>query len=192
VQDPLKERLTGAAILVVVVVLAVPEMFRGRPGRASSNAAPTVSSAEPLRTYPIPDAGTAPSAGQATSPPGQPTAETDAGPPAPTMAPTATPATAAPQQLQPTVSAAAAPVTGKAPATQGGWAVQVGSFRVRELAERLAREVRAKGFKVHVVGPDDRGLIRVRSALQPDKATALALKQQMVARGLKPIVNASP
>jgi len=29
-QDQLKERLTGAAILVVVVVLAVPEMFRGR------------------------------------------------------------------------------------------------------------------------------------------------------------------
>ena len=86
----------------------------------------------------------------------------------------------------------AAPRAGKAPAVQGGWAVQVGSFRVRELAERMAREVRAKGFKVHVVGPDDRGLIRVRSALQPDKAAALALKQQMVARGLKPIVNASP
>ena len=239
-QDQLKERLTGAAILVVVVVLAVPEMFRGHPGAvAPSN--PPDASAIPLRTYTLvagdPPAGAQSPAVAASQPaapsrdmppatgttvaPGTavvpaplaaeaPPAAGPAGVPAQVVpAPAATqagapsvPPPAALQQAAPPAarvaatakSAAARPARAldRVPAATGGWAVQVGSFRARELAERMVRDVHAKGFKVHVVGPDDRGLYRVRSALQPDKETALALKQQMVAHGLKPIVNASP
>jgi DedD protein len=47
-QDQLKERLTGAAILVAVVVLLVPELFHGRPpagtGAGASTAGPPVRS----------------------------------------------------------------------------------------------------------------------------------------------------
>jgi cell division protein FtsN len=226
-QDQLKERLTGAAILVVVVVLAVPAMFRGHPDAAAAADDP-VGSATPLHTYTLVDDGPAaqppPQAAlqpepQAPSlplsqpqqqqqeqpqqqPPQQPPAQVLPQQAAPQQAQAAPQQTApqqtAPQQTTPTpepVPAARRPADAKparAAASKGGWAVQVGSFHVRELADRMSREVTGKGFKVHVVGPDERGLYRVRSALQADKEAALALRQQMVARGLKPIVNASP
>ena len=46
--------------------------------------------------------------------------------------------------------------------------------------------------KVHVVGPDDHGLFRVRSGLLPDKPAALQLRAEMAAKGYKPLVNATP
>jgi hypothetical protein len=52
--------------------------------------------------------------------------------------------------------------------------------------------VRAKGFTVQLVGPDAKGLYRVRSALVPERAAASALRERMVEKGLKPIINASP
>ena len=73
-----------------------------------------------------------------------------------------------------------------------GWTVQVGSFARRDYAERMAKQVTAKGYTVEVAGPDDRGLYRVRSAPQPQRASAVALKQKMQASGLKPIVNTVP
>jgi cell division protein FtsN len=73
-----------------------------------------------------------------------------------------------------------------------GWTVQVGSFARRDYAERMAKQVSAKGFAVEVAGPDDRGLYRVRSAPQAEHAAAVALKQKMQASGLKPIVNTAP
>jgi DedD protein len=220
-QDQLKERLTGAAILVVVVVLAVPAMFRGRPDAAAGVAEPG-ESAVPLHTYTLAEGSAAttvqspgqsvgPPAGQAGDPPvgpptGAPRAEPSAQPPA--QAPPQPPAAAPPEALRnepvsapvadpgsETRRAAPRPAVGRPAGTaapKGGWAVQVGSFRVRELADRMAREVNAKGFKVHVAGPDGRGLYRVRTAFQADKEAALALRQQMASRGLKPIVNASP
>jgi len=238
-QDQLKERLTGAAILVVVVVLAVPAMFRGRPD-ASAPAVDPAASATPLHTYTLVDEGPAvqpkaqvplqaepQSSPQSLLQPHQP-------PPAQALPQQEAPQQEAPQQEAPQQAApqqaaapqvpppqaqqalpraepqsqppAVAPATesgaaarrpavarpARAAASKGGWAVQVGSFHVRELADRMAREVNGKGFKVHVVGPDERGLYRVRTALQADKEAALALRQQMVARGLKPIINASP
>jgi cell division protein FtsN len=70
--------------------------------------------------------------------------------------------------------------------------VQVGTFSHRELADRLARQVRTKGFVVQVAGPDGRGLYRVRTPPLAERAEAQALRQKMQARGLKPIVNSTP
>jgi cell division protein FtsN len=75
---------------------------------------------------------------------------------------------------------------------KSGWAVQVGSFARRDYAEHMAKQVMAKGYAVEVAGPDNRGLYRVRSAPQPERAGAVALKQKMLASGLKPIVNTVP
>jgi cell division protein FtsN len=224
-QDPLKERLTGAAILVFVVVLAVPAMFRGRPDGVAPAIDP-VANATPLHTYTLVDDGPAaqpqpqaplqpesPAPSQPLSPPQPPQQPPPQALPQQVAPQQAAPPQAAPQQVAPQQAAPqqaapqhAAPTPEPAPAarwpvdtkparaaaSKGGWAVQVGSFHVRELAERMAREANAKGFKVHVAGPDERGLYRVRSALQADKEAALALRQQMVARGFKPIINASP
>jgi DedD protein len=74
-----KERLTGAIILVVLIVLLVPELLSGpsRPAPVSQAAAPSSSSSEdpPLRSYTIDLAdeshGATPSAGTTTNAPAQ-------------------------------------------------------------------------------------------------------------------------
>ena len=53
----------------------------------------------------------------------------------------------------------------------------------------MVTQVKARGFNVEAVGPDERGLYRVRSALLPNRNAAAALRQKMQAKGLKPIVN---
>jgi DedD protein len=209
-QDHLKERLTGAAILVVIVVLLVPEMFRGRPAGGAERVTAGAEGA-PVRTYNIdlrdsptalPPAVAAPAAvtaQPATNPAG---ADTPAPKPAPTgaatvpsSAPAIAPSSAAPSGVAPSgVALAAAPAAASQHAAVGvsGWTVQVGSFTRRDFAERMVRQVRSRGFAVEAVGPDDRGLYRVRTAPLAERAAALALKQKMLARGLKPIVNAAP
>ena len=74
----MKERLTGAIILVVLIVLLVPELLSGpsRPAPASQVAAPSSSSEDPpLRSYTIDLAdethGATPSAGTTTNAPPQ-------------------------------------------------------------------------------------------------------------------------
>ena len=208
-QDHLKERLTGAALLVVVVVLLVPEMFRGRPA-AGGGRLTTLPEGAPLRSYEIdlrdnpPAPATvaretqAPAAApSATAPaPGGTTAASPANASAPAepartepapvsvSAPPPAPAVAMPANRPPAAARPASP--------RSGWTVQVGTFSRRDYAERMVKQVRARGFAVEVAGPDDRGLFRVRSAPSADRAAALALRQKMQARGLKPIVNSTP
>ena len=202
-QDHLKERLTGAAILVIVVVLLVPELFRGTP-TANLKQGAGATAGPPVRSYTIDLRDTA-----AAQPPGAsaPVIATPASAAAnaPTNAVTTTPAGTGEPRSAPVISAAqppaAAPAT-RAPAAavpsphagvaKAGWTVQVASFARRDFAERMAKQVTAKGYTVEVAGPDDRGLYRVRSAPQPERAAALALKQKMQASGLKPIVNTVP
>jgi DedD protein len=198
-QEQLKERLTGAAILVVIVVLAIPEMFHGQPAARGADAA-SGSAAIPLRTYTI-DLAATPAAQPG---PALRRLDGDAAPPndgaplVPAAAPGGPPGVAtgiiqrpppepAPVQ-EPPPKAAAAPQA----SPPGGWAVQVGSFSRKDLAERMTRQVHARGFPVQMVGPDARGLYRVRSPLLPDRAAAVALREKMVEKGFKPIINASP
>ncbi|HVN98986.1 MAG TPA: SPOR domain-containing protein [Steroidobacteraceae bacterium] len=228
-QQHLKERLTGAVILVLLVALLVPEMFRGRPGGAADSHGPSADGA-PIRTYTI-DLRDSPTAQPpAVAPPAG--AVSEPAPPAPKDAPApAIPSAAAPSAVtsapaEPAASTASAPAT-VAPATRAppparaapvppaapavgapaapavaaharpaaattAWTVQVASFTRRDFADRMVKQVRAKGFAVHAVGPDDHGLYRVRSAPTSDRAAALALKEKMRSQGLKPIVNTVP
>jgi cell division septation protein DedD len=225
-QDQLKERLTGAAILVVVVVFAVPEMFHGRPP-APAGEATAGTAAIPLRTYTMDlrsDPGAQP---KRTDEGGDAPAPVDPAPLVPLPQSEVPALDAAPQQatptgvttgviqrpaetLQPKIEAKPEPKVeprpepkapakvdrkpDKAPekAAGSGWAVQVGSFRSKELAEKMLRQVRVKGFAVQMVGPDAKGLYRVRSALLPERAAAVALRERMAEKGYKPIINASP
>ena len=205
-QEHLKERLTGAIILLVLVVLLVPEMFRGQPAARTDHA--SASSDElPLRSYTIDlrGAGTAPSlaAGAAASP-----APVNA-PPVPLGASAASrpstvnsvPAAHEATNVPPAASAAHASVSVSAsaaghslakPPNKGQWIVQVATYTRRDFAEHLARQLRAKGFVVVVAGPDDRGRYRVRSAPLADQAGAAAVRQKLLARGLRPIVVTAP
>ncbi len=193
VQEHLKIRLTGAIILVIVVVMLVPEMFRGRPPGGAAHGGGMVDEL-PLRSYTMDlRNNSAPQGGAAVSIPGPVAAgvpPTAAPAPAPAPAPASAPKPAPTRTAAAEVSAAK-PVPTGAP-TVRLWTVQVGTFSRRDFAERMVKQVRAKGFVVMVAGPDERGLYRVRSAGVNTRASAEALRQKMVAQGLKPIVNTAP
>ena len=97
-QEHLKIRLTGAIILVVLVVSLVPEMFRGRPeGRSAHRDSvgeelPLHSYTIDLRSGPVPQSGTGV---PATVTPVTPARTQPANGPAAASGPTAEPAAAA-------------------------------------------------------------------------------------------------
>ena len=212
-QDHLRDRLTGAAIVVVVVVLLVPELFHGRPA-TDSGTGTTPIAGPPVRSYTIDlrdsAAGQQPAVASPVVPTAPGVASGGSATPAPTPSAAAAPAAAAPAATAPAVAApaaatpavatpaAAAPATNKsAPsahggATQSGWVVQVGSFSQRDHAERMVKDLASKGFTVEVAGPDDHGLFRVRSPPHAQRAAANALRQKLQASGLKPIVSRVP
>jgi cell division septation protein DedD len=184
-----KERLTGAIILVAFVVLLVPELLTG-PVRSAPRATAVASAAEepPLRSYTITLAEEAhprgvsvhsgpeqpaplaapPAAGAATAP-APPAAEQSTSPAAPP--PTATSAPSAP------------PSSAAEPGSSQTYIVQLGSFASRANADRLARHVRAQGFTVSVSQGSSGHLYRVRVGPARDHAAALELAQQLHAHG---------
>ena len=189
-----KERLTGAIILVALIVLLVPELLTG-PVRSAPRADPLASSTEepPLRSYtikladesharsaavhsgpeqPAPLPAPAPSAGAPTA---RATAEEPPSTPAPPAVPTAPPthATPDPRALFPPAASAAS----------GTYAVQLGSFASRANADRLARQVHSQGFPVSVSQSSTGHLYQVRVGPARDRAAASELAQQLSAHG---------
>jgi DedD protein len=193
-----KERLTGAIILVALIVLLVPELLTGPLGSAPRAAAVAPSAEEPpLRSYTInlADDTHSRTAAVITSGPQPPTPlGAGAGPsgmsaaqPAASAAPSAPPAPpAAPPPLLPAKSApASAAAASAANSVAGGsWMVQLGSFASRTNAERLARQVKAGGFKVSVSqGSSGRRLFRVRVGPAQDREGAMQLAAKLRAAG---------
>jgi cell division septation protein DedD len=218
-ENRLKERLTGAAILVALIVMLVPEMFRGQRGGDAAN--PTASGTggpdgPPVRSYTIDLSNNPKSSG-----PLQSTTESQLGASAPTpasapamapaMAPVPPPSAPAPapvsvpaakptppQTQSPTPNAArvthstSAAASASAPkaASAGPWNVQLGIFSKRENAERLMSDAKAKGFNVVVSGADSKGLFHVRTGGLPDRTAAQTLAQRLKADGFQAAVVA--
>ena len=189
----MKERLTGAIILVALIVLLVPELLTG-PVRSAPRTAVVAASAEepPLRSYTInlADDGHGHSAAAPSSEAEQPALPAPAGEP-PAAAGSAAPAPPPPAQTPspaPTVSApsapspsAHAPANSSAAAASGGaFMVQLGSFASRSNAEHLAQRLRSRGYGVSVSQADGaRHLYRVRVGPARDHDAALQLAQQL-------------
>jgi cell division septation protein DedD len=195
----LKERLTGATILVALIVLLVPEMFHGQDGNIASS---TGNSGEgpPLRSYTIDLSN-----GAARTAPLQSTAvaiasgadehsSEPAAPPSPSMgmsAATVVKSDAASADAAPAASAGAASLGAVTAARPKGlehgagasWSVQLGLFSQRDNAQRLVHAAQAKGFAVSVANPDGNGPYRVRAAGLADRAAALALQQRLRTQG---------
>jgi DedD protein len=190
-----KQRLTGAVILVALFVLLVPELLTGprgadAPGTAAEdgmrrytidlNAAnpsgsPVESPASPAVALPQP-ASPQPAKEEPLAKPGE-AAEPAAAPSVPVAAPP--PATAPPP-----VTVTSPPVQTPAPATAvapGSFVVQLGRFGSRDNADRLVRDMTAKGFAAFVApiksGAHD--LYRVRVGPTRDRAQAEALAAQL-------------
>lgn len=193
-----KQRLTGAVILVALFVLLVPELLTG-PG-SSGAPADTPPAEEGLREYTI-DLGDTRSARTepATPPPSavnlppveSPSAEPGSGlavpgeeaaparevspPPPPATNPMSAPAPA--PRAEPAREPPAQPRTPAVRAEPGTFVVQLGSFGSRENADRLVRDMKAKGFAAFIapITSNGRELYRVRVGPTRDRASAESL-----------------
>jgi len=202
-----KQRLTGAIILVALFVLLVPELLTGPRDAQPAADSP---SGEGMRRYTI-DLDAQNSAGQPMAPAGNeaPVAlpevaapmgaatelavpgEVAAAPPEP--APTANPAPAPNNPAStPPATATAAPTTAAPPRAEaphvapaspprGSFVVQLGSFGSKENAERLVRDMNAKGFTTFIapITTNGRELYRVRVGPTRDRASAEALATEL-------------
>jgi len=179
----LKHRLTGAIILIAIAVVFVPELLSGRNTLAPT-AEPTLveqGSGVPIRSYEIdltdPTSPPQRQPPELTTPATTPVATPVATPPAEqsVATPPAAPVVATPPPSTPSV---AAPSVAATSAVRGGYVVQLGSFSSRAGAERLAGEVRRRGFDVRVtevrVGSRELHRVRVGATAPKDAADALA------------------
>jgi DedD protein len=168
-----KERLVGASILAVLIVLIVPELLSGPPGPAPVPVGPRlpVSAPEPVRNVtvdlatskapaPVVEAATAPSA----QPPEAPSEAAASSAPLETAAPPPTLAT----------EAAKPAVAGRT------WAVQLGSFASRANADKLLHQLKAQGFSVYLLsggsGPSLRYRVRIGPMADRGAATQVVAK----------------
>ena len=203
----MKERLTGAIILVGLIVVLVPELLSG-PIRPAARAHGPGSSAEepPLRSYTISLAdeahggsGTAqPQPAGAPSPlapaAAEPAAAQPATPSAPAPQPVAVPpakTAAVPSEHKPPASPPPTAATTAAAPSAAGWVVQLGSFANRSNADRLAQQVRSLGYPVSVSrGTTGRRLYHVQVGPTPERTAAEQMAAKLAAQGHKGAVMA--
>jgi len=204
--ESLKARLIGAAVLVAVAVLLIPELLSGRKSAEPQPADPA--EARGTRTFTIElNGGTA--AGELQPPP---VAEVPALAPAAVAEqpaadpPAAVPAEPAPEPVaprEPPVVAKAPPAvpikppveTAPAPATvtRGGWAVQVGAFGSAAAAQRLVKDLQGAGYRAFVspVTRSGKTLHRVRVGPEAGRDDANRLAERLKGRGLPTAVVAN-
>lgn len=202
-----KQRLTGAIILVALFVVLVPELLTGPKDGAAPETAPTE---QGLRNYTIdldappnsaPVESSSPAPAVALPPvaanpmteamPGNPsgvaqpeaveTPKPATETPAPVAQATAPPAAALPAPIaSPEPAPVAAPMAAPKP-ERGSFAVQLGSFGSKDNADRLVRDMNAKGFHAFLapITSGGRELYRVRVGPTRDRAAAEALAAQL-------------
>ncbi|HSQ69834.1 MAG TPA: SPOR domain-containing protein [Steroidobacteraceae bacterium] len=210
--EQLKARLIGAAILVLIAVLLVPELLSGRkpavPVERDSGAAPGT------RSFTIELGGTSPGpAGEAAMSAGptgdvEPAESTAAAGSEPDDAPEpATEPAAGPKSQEAAGDSPAAgsdvtaiarpaedvPRAGEARPAAGAWAVQVGAFGSEKSAKKLADQLRADGFDVFVTATSRGGrtLHRVRVGPVSDRASAERVAARLKERKLPAAVVAN-
>ncbi len=186
----LKERIIGAVILVLFVVLVVPVFLDGPPtdevvsehvtlpGQSEQQSQTIV--LERDREDPVPAAANTRQA----EPAQQAVAVAAEKPPAPAAPAAATPApTTDTDEAGPPSEPAVSRRATSSPT--GMWAVQLGSFGNQENAERLAADLRKQGFAAFLsqlsTGGDD--LHRVRIGPQKDRESAEAMAERLAKAG---------
>ena len=202
-EEPLKARLIGASILVLLAVALVPELLSGPKNSAAGGQA--VGSAKNTRTVtidlggavadgarlePRPDAASVPAAA-----PSLPVVESPAPAPVteaktaskPVDLPAARDEAEAPPARAPEASPAAIePVGQTAAPAKGGFSVQVGAFGSEATARKLVADLKADGMPAYIAPLSKSGktLHRVRAGPVPDRAAADKLAARLKARGL--------
>ena len=180
----LKERIIGAAALVLVVVLVVPVFLDGPPGEGEivSERVPLPGQSEQEnrtvvldrdRTEPVPanQLADTPPKSQSVVEPSDPEPEPVKTRPAPEPVAEEAPA----EQDEPAATSS----------STGMWAVQLGSFGNQENAERLAADLRKQGHAAFLsqVMTSDGQRHRVRIGPQKDRAAAEAVAASLKKAG---------
>jgi DedD protein len=204
--ESLKARLIGAAVLVAVAVLVIPELLTGRktaepqpldPAAARGTRTFTIelnggNTAGDQQLPPVAEAPASapvavadrPAAEPPVAPQDQPAPEPVAPPtpPAVAQAPPATP-------VSPPVGTAPAPAAAK----RGGWAVQVGAFGSVAAAQRLVRDLEGAGYRAFIspVTRAGKTLHRVRVGPEAGRDDANRLAERLKGRGLPTAVVAN-
>jgi DedD protein len=197
-ESRLKERLTGAAILVALIVLLVPEMFHGQRGdvaaTASSGEGPPVRSYTidlsngPARTAPLQSTPATPTSGAASDNATESSPPSTLPPAAPIAAPTPAPSGAAARSSTSAASKAPPSPAPMAPAggshtSNGAWSVQLGIFAQHENAEKLMHSAQVKGFAASISERDAKGLYHVQVGNLGDHAAAQTLQGRLHDQG---------
>jgi len=214
-----KQRLVGASILLVLVVLIVPELLSG-PKPAAPLVFPDPASAPPAtRTITVPVNALADGtlAVEPTAPPSAPPVMPPSTPPvmppraSPSASPTASPGesasgrpVAAPAPSGDSREMAAMPLENapKAPKSEvstqvsptGAWSVQLGSFASKPNAEKLVHEVGAKGYTPYVspIGSGTTLRFRVRVGPFAERAAAQRELEKLKSQGLAATLEPPP
>ena len=196
--NAVKERLVGAAVLVLLVVIVVPALLRGprtqAPPAPPEGEQPMVPAGD-LRVVEIDLAGAQPAASAEPMPAA--TEETVAAAPAPApeqegaSGPAGASGTAATPAAEPPSAAQATPA---APGAGAGWAAQVAALSSQEAALKLVAELKGKGYPAFVLEHRAGGkvLYRVRVGPEAQRDRADALAERLRAEGLEPAVVAHP
>ena len=189
-----KERLTGAIILVGLVVVLVPELLNGPIRPAARVRGPASAEEPPLRSYTINLADESrggsgtfalkPAGSSSPAPAAEPAPSARAVAPAAARTAANTP-TSLPQPLTARATPAAPASASTTPAASGaGYVVQLGSFASRSNAQRLAQQVHGLGYTVSVSrGTTGRHLYRVRVGPARERAAAEDLAAQLRTQG---------
>ncbi len=182
----LKERIIGAAVLVLVVVLVVPVFLDGTPGgdEIVSERVPLPGQAEQKsqtvvldrdRKDPVPVAtASAPAQKQEQEPSPKPLVKQ--------AEPETVKSDPEPEPAKPAAEKPAANAS-----STGMWAVQLGSFSDQVNAERLAADLRKQGFAAFLsqLSTSSGQLHRVRIGPQKDRESAEAMAARLQKAGQK-------
>ncbi|MCH7509935.1 MAG: SPOR domain-containing protein [Proteobacteria bacterium] len=177
-REQLKERLTGAAVLVILGALLIPEFLSGPPAddlTGSEELLLPAADTQPVRTHTIrldqKRAGAQPPVAQAVRSESQTARQDAAAAKSPGEKPAAKPA--AKDTAQPARSQA------------GGWAVQAGSFSRLENARRLSATLQSMGYDSFISETviDGRKLHRVRIGPLANRKAADRIANELQQQG---------
>jgi DedD protein len=177
----LVERMIGAGVLVLLLVLLVPTLLDG--SRDDEMAPANVTLPETvLRTETIYLNGTEPPPAV----PDQGAAKTQADlPPLARIRPAGAKLERRPAPVAASTSAPTAASAAASEATSDQWGVQLGSFSNRENANRMVNDLVDQGFPAHVsvTSSGGRSMYRVRVGPRPSRDSAAELARTLAAAG---------
>ena len=210
-ETAVKERLIGAAVLVLLVVLVVPALLSG----PREPPPPDPAAQGPIRSVEIDMGRSRPLSG----PDEPPQADRDLVPPAPSglpeapaqglsasadradTTPPATEAVARPLPADPVAPSAAALPAGAPPATGpesappgAGWAVQLAALSNQDSARKMVSDLKTRGYAAFILEYRSGGkvLYRVRVGPEAQRERAIALAARLEGEGFKTAVVAHP